>query len=93
MSASPRPPPPSCQTLSPLLPLSRPQGRAWVWFQNSQVPKWFVGPRGYCPGAIVYDDKEALKAVDQCIFAAFPHGVISLHHTLTTSDAGEAEPI
>jgi hypothetical protein len=37
-----------------------------------------VGPVGYFKGTMVYDSEAELHATKQCIFGAFPHGVVRL---------------
>jgi len=64
------------------------KGNIWPGFQKFSLHKYLIGPKGYlCSGKMVYDDKEALQKTKQCIFGAFPHGVVSLHHGLMVTDA------
>lgn len=61
-------------------------GRYWPNFQFGFFARWVCGPKGYMPGELVYDNPKALDDTRQCIFGAFPHGVVSFHHVLMASD-------
>mmetsp|Transcript_5762 Transcript_5762/g.11773 ORF Transcript_5762/g.11773 Transcript_5762/m.11773 type:complete len:296 (-) Transcript_5762:652-1539(-) len=63
------------------------KGNIWPAFQKSTLHKWIIGRNGYFKGEVVYDNKAALQNTRQCIFGAFPHGVVSLHHMLLMTDA------
>lgn len=78
-------------------------GKPWERFQRWRRLHVIIGSgkRSWFKPRIVYDDEKALKAAEtrglkpdalggeRCIFACFPHGVVSFHHgVLMTDTAG-----
>ena len=65
------------------------EGKPMDWLRTWERLYAIIGnsPSSYFKPRIVYDDEAALKAVERlgpdkerCIFACFPHGVVSFHH-------------
>lgn len=66
-------------------------GKPWPWLATYRPLYALIGDSGYFKPKIVYDDEAALASManrrdKQCIFGAFPHGVISLHHGILMTD-------
>ena len=71
------------------------EGKPMDWLRTWERLYAIIGnsPSSYFKPRIVYDDEAALKAVERlgpdkerCIFACFPHGVVSFHHGILMTD-------